>query len=48
MKSQGIGLLKGWLVEGVANGGNFLGGSENSHSGQRNMVVVGLGGTQEE
>jgi len=32
VKSQGIGLLKGWLVEGVANGGNFLGGSEYSHS----------------
>ena len=31
VKSQGIGLLKGWLVEGVANGGNFLGGFEYSH-----------------
>ena len=32
VKSEGNGLLKGWLVEGVANGGNFLGGSEYSHS----------------
>ena len=48
MKSQGNGLLKGWLIEGVANGVNFLGGSEYIHSGQRNMVVVGLGGTREE
>ena len=48
VKSEGNGLLKGWLVEGVANGGNFLGGSEYSHSGQRNIVVVGLGGTREE
>ena len=48
VKSEGNGLLKGWLVEGVVNGGNFLGGSEYSHSGQRNMVVVDLGGTWEE
>ena len=48
MKSEGSGLLKVWLVEGVVNGGNFLWGSEYSHSGQRNMVVVGLGGTWEE
>ena len=32
VKSEGNGLLKGWLVEGVANGGNFLGGSEYRHS----------------
>lgn len=45
VKSEGNGVLKGWLVEGVTNGGNFLGGGpEYSHSGQRNMVVVGLGG----
>ena len=31
VKSEGNGLLKGWLEEGVANGGNFLGGSEYSH-----------------
>ena len=37
VKSEGNGLLKGWLVEGVANGGNFLGGSEYSHSGQREI-----------
>ena len=48
MKIEGNVLLKGWLVEGVANGGNFVGGSEYSHSSERNMVVVGLGGTLEE